>query len=366
MKDWKMTYGSVWSERREGKGEDAEPLVVQYDTKSPCGVMGVFDGMGGSGSAVRTLSDGTTRTDAWLASRFIREKVLEWYEEHTPDHLLKEEEVMELQEYLIEKLENYKEELGIKPSGLQGKMTRVLPTTMATILWTTKKDGLFLNSIWAGDSRNYVLDSNGLRILTQDHVQGNNDAWTSLREDPPMTNVICQDKVWKLERIVDAMRYPSVLISCTDGCFGYLLTPMHFEKMLIETFLKAETMVEWMDNIKERLLPVAGDDFSMAVLMNREDWDKLKESLKKRLAVLEEKFIRPFEGIVALQNNIDFMKQCLWNKYADGGFELKVPKEVIHRKAIKDAVEDLYEYYQLEEGKNVTTNNEGGEDDGIR
>jgi len=353
MEKWTMKYGQIWSERREGKGEDAEPLTIQYETNHPWGVMGVMDGMGGSGSTVRKLPDGTSHTDAYLASRFIREKVLQWFEENQPNEIVAGEKQMELQEYLADELDKYKDELGIQPSGLQGNMTRVLPTTLALIHWVVKaNEGLFVNSIWSGDSRNYVLDENGLRLLTRDNVVGKMDAFDSLYEDPPMDNFISQSKTFVLDNQVDAMRIPSILISCTDGCFNYLPSPMHFEQMLVETFIEASTMVDWMDKIKERLSPIAGDDFSMAVLLNKSQWDELKVVLKKRLENIEAGFIEPYDGLISLLNNIPYMQRILWRQYADENFCRLFSAKRKAQLAHQDAIENLYNHYsKIENGE---------------
>lgn len=353
---WKMIYGQLWSEKREGKGEDAEPLTIQYGTNHQWGVMGVMDGMGGSGSALRQLADGTSHTDAYLASRFVRGKVQQWFEEHQSNELVSEEDRKALQEYLADELNKYKDELGIQPSGLQGNMTRVLPTTLAMMHWVVKaNECLFVNSIWSGDSRNYILDEKGLRILTRDSVAGKLDAFDSLREDPPMDNFISQSKPFVLENIVDGVRRPSILISCTDGCYNYYPSPMHFEQMLIETFLEADTMEDWMARMKAQLSPIAGDDFSLAALLNKEVWDELKDGLKARLETIKKNYIEPYDGLLSLQKQIPNMQRTLWREYADGNFNRVISANTSEHSAQREAMEDLYTYYkQLEEKKDGT------------
>lgn len=321
METPEIIYGTLWHEQRDGKGEDAEPLAVQFNNSS-CGVMAVLDGMGGAGSAIRELPDGTTHTDAYLASRFVREKILQFFQKQKPDHSQRAKQLLDIIAFIKDELDNYKETLNIQPSALYGNMTRILPTTLAMICWNVMDDNqLSIQDIWAGDSRNYILDERGLHFLSQDHTKGDVDAWESLREDPPIINAIWQNKSFFLAERCYMIHLPSILICCTDGCFGYLPSPIHFEKLLITTFIQATTMEEWMNLLKDQLLPISGDDFSLVALMNKNDWDDLKQSLQHRLEEVENNYIKPFDGLLSLQKNIPSLQHTIWTKYANTDVE---------------------------------------------
>src|SRR5437879_2179910 len=60
-------------EQKPGEGEDADPLV-SISSLWDHGLIGVFDGMGGAGSAVH-MYRGVKHTGAYIASRLAREVV---------------------------------------------------------------------------------------------------------------------------------------------------------------------------------------------------------------------------------------------------------------------------------------------------
>ena len=66
-----ITLG-VWTEKKPGRGEDAEPLVLFHDG-SRLGLLAVCDGVGGAGVQVAGhTSGGTERSGAWVSSRAVR------------------------------------------------------------------------------------------------------------------------------------------------------------------------------------------------------------------------------------------------------------------------------------------------------
>ena len=62
----------VWTEKRPGRGEDAEPLVL-HNYAARCGMLAVCDGVGGAGvQTAGCTSAGIERTGAWVSSRGVR------------------------------------------------------------------------------------------------------------------------------------------------------------------------------------------------------------------------------------------------------------------------------------------------------
>ena len=41
------------------------------------------------------------------------------------------------------------------------------------------------------------------------------------------------------------IEHPCIIMAATDGCFGYLKSPMEFEKLLLDTLLAGESIVQW-------------------------------------------------------------------------------------------------------------------------
>src|SRR5262245_49828749 len=72
---------AVWSEKRAGLGEDAEPTFMHYLPKSR-GVLAVYDGLGGAGARHAGLAfDGRQLTHAFVASRLANLAVQAWFAE---------------------------------------------------------------------------------------------------------------------------------------------------------------------------------------------------------------------------------------------------------------------------------------------
>lgn len=242
----------------EGAGEDSDPFILVAKNKS-CAVLGAFDGMGGAGSAVRTLPDGTTHTDAYLASRFVKDTVVKYLGQG--GHFGNPIDEIELAEYIKSNLDSYKEKLGIVAPKLKSSMSKILPTTMAMLSWKAFPKGIEISSYWAGDSRNYIMTADGLMQATCDHVRGGGDAMYNLHNDPPMTNAICQSSSFYISKLRLFSDSPAIMISCTDGCFGYVQSPMHFEKLLLDTLFISDDVVEWVKSINDVLRPISGDDY---------------------------------------------------------------------------------------------------------
>src|SRR5690606_35704029 len=71
---------AVWTERRPGHGEDAEPLAAHH-RPTGSGLLAVFDGSGGSGAAPGWREpDGTTHTSAWTGARIARLAAECWFQ----------------------------------------------------------------------------------------------------------------------------------------------------------------------------------------------------------------------------------------------------------------------------------------------
>lgn len=139
------------------------------------------------------------------------------------------------------------------------------PSTLSLVLiapW--KSHSLLTEFIWAGDSRGYILDSSGLHQVTVDDI-ANTDALENLSEDAPMKNVISASHPYVLNRRTGIEQLPALVISATDGCFGYLRSPMEFERFLLETMKKSESMEQWKTEMDHVLKKISGDDYTMCV-----------------------------------------------------------------------------------------------------
>ena len=304
--------------KKENKGEDADPLIVCQDHMF---VVGVFDGMGGAGASEYTTSNGT-HTGAYFASRRVQHACNEFFRTRSYPF-----DTDKLKTSIKQTLDNCIIEYNIKPSGLRGGIIRTLPTTLAIILAQKHGNGTQVTSYWCGDSRNYILTAKGLMQVSTDHLTKPQDPLENLRNDESLSNCVCQDKNFSIAEF-DCGNYsePLILLSATDGCFGYLRSPMHFEYILLKSLQDSQTIDEWQSRIEDELRPISGDDFSLGLIMIDKNFDYWRKTLANRLTELEKKYIHPIkrmeERIENAQKEVDEAKKAqydgidtLWSDY---------------------------------------------------
>lgn len=258
---------TLWSERITNKGEDAFPACL-IDEENNTGVIAVADGLGGSGSTPYEIA-GKTYTGAYLASRLAIEIV-----EYT---FLEEKDIDSFALKLFSNLQNSfsakASQLKNVHSKLRTKLIRQLPTTLAgaafkTALLNTYKKTHHVHFFWAGDSRVYVLTTNGLQQISKDNLTEELDAFENLLHDAPISNCIHANGDFELFSVKLSFQEPVILLCATDGCFGYLPTPMHFEYYLLATLhhpLVCTTEM-WQTALQWTLETHTGDDISLALV----------------------------------------------------------------------------------------------------
>ena len=216
------------------QGEDSDPILRDGPD---LGLVAVFDGMGGAGGTVYETPDGR-RTGAYLASRVARDvverRMLELLE---PDwNLNGKAAASDLHRSVQQALRQRLEELKAPPSGLRSRLLRALPTTMALVaLQRTQAGGpaWACHVLWAGDSRAYVFEPAGARQLTTDDLRDPGDALANLRRDSVVSNAMSADTEFHVNHRQVALQAPFLVVCATDGCFGYVRTPMHFEHLVL-------------------------------------------------------------------------------------------------------------------------------------
>ena len=245
-------------EIREALGEDS----WAYGFCEGSGMIAVFDGCGGSGA--RKHRDYGDHSEAYMAARFCSGAIYECMQKHFPTNL-------ETNVFAEEILEPYlTDAVGAnvpapKANGVVIKGMRTLPTTMAAGLIQLQKDKtLRISPIWAGDSRVYILDASGLSQLTVDD-SNQPDPMEGLYDDGTLTNMICADRPIHLNYRSYQLRPPFMVIAATDGCFGYVSTPMEFEGMILHTMLESACVAQWEDHLQKLLASYAGDDHTLCL-----------------------------------------------------------------------------------------------------
>ncbi len=277
-REWLLAT-SVWTEKKPGRGEDAEPLFV-HQFSSGEGVVGVFDGAGGAGAgAAGTSASGVERTQAWLASRFTRALVEDWFVGTGRVH-------EELREHIATALVGARRTTRRK---ILGTMRRELPTTMAALHYRSDDETAEWVALWAGDSRAYVLDARaGLQQVTRDDTESS-DALELLTQDPPMTNMVCADRLFEVHIARGSTAMPCVLVCATDGYFGYVTTPAEFEDVLLRTLERSDDLQQWGHALADEVTGYTGDDASLGIVaLGFTGFPQLRRHLSERTAVVRE------------------------------------------------------------------------------
>ena len=247
------THFLICTEKTTGKGEDSG--LEMYNVKA--GICSVCDGCGGSGFMLRSYA-----TDAYLASRATQNACKLWFQHNCEYN--SQWDIDFLKKLVTSNLKICRKYLGEGSLRVSGSLVRTLPTTLAAIVCWIKQGNLFTKHIWAGDSRNYLLDQNGLGQITIDDSNCQ-DAMENLTRDAALTNIISADKEFTIHSRTIEFSQPCILFSASDGCFAYLSSPMAFELVLLKTLIQAENVVAWESSLREEISERAGDDQTMAL-----------------------------------------------------------------------------------------------------
>ena len=321
----------------EDKGEDANPVMIW---QAPRGVLAVFDGMGGAGSTVYQRR-GKSYSGAYIASRVAAAEVGRCFSPSfpLPTFPLADSDVGELRQLLSDALkrEAAQLEVDVEPSRIKSKLIKRLPTTMAALLVEQQTTSVICQSLWAGDSRCYALSAEtGLQQLTTDDLKSGGDALDNLKNDSPMSNCLNADEEFQLHSSVQNLSLPVIVLSVTDGCFGYLFSPAHFEFLLLDSLMLSKDAAHWQDTIISRLQKMAGDDCSLCLLaLGWPTYQVLQSAFSKRHQMLKASYIEPLDVLSAeisqdvaalrqietrkneAEKRREELRQQLWSRYKE-------------------------------------------------
>ena len=262
-------------------GEDSDPILRDGPD---LGITGVFDGMGGAGGTVYSTDDGS-RSGAYIASRLARDVV----EERLLALLVPERPLpgaataSDLHDAVETALRGRLEDLKAPASGLRSRLLRALPTTMAVgVLQRRQPDAAdwICHVLWAGDSRVYAFTPSGMHQLSIDDLRDPGDAMVNLQHDSVISNAISADTDFTINHRRVALEAPFFIMSATDGCFGYLRSPMHFEEIVLRSLASATTEDEWSMALQAEVSAVTGDDAAMAAIAVGADLPTLRAAVR--------------------------------------------------------------------------------------
>jgi hypothetical protein len=282
-----------------GEGEDSDPIV--RDGRE-LGLVAVFDGMGGAGGTVYETPDGP-RTGAYLASRVVRDVVEErMLALLDPEWNLDGPAVArDLRRSVKRALADTLAGLNAPASGLRSRLLRALPTTMALMALQCRepRKGRWAGHVfWSGDSRVYVLDPvTGAHQLTRDDLRDRGDALANLRQDSVMSNAMSADADFVVHHHQVELTAPFLAVAATDGCFGYVRTPIHFEHLVLASLRDSTEAGSWSQLLQQRIAAITGDDAAMAVLGVGTDHGEFRQLFATRTAEIEQRCVVPLDEL---------------------------------------------------------------------
>lgn len=290
---------------------DEDSFALRSDEQSA--FLCVTDGCGGLGSKRYAALE--NHTGAYIASRLAARAFAQWAEERRPMPQSDEEGQMlcrELEGDLFHRLKGFADaHCGEEKSRIVGSMQRRLPTTLCAVT----VQGNELCFWWAGDSRGYVLDADGLHQYTRDHVRVEANAFETLYCDAPLSNLLCADKTGRIQFRRARMNTPSVILSVTDGVYSSLPTPMEVEMLLLDTLRPAKNFLDWEKRLHKQIAKLAQDDATLLMIPHGfADFDHLKAQLLPRREELQKQFITP---VRRRRGNIAYAREK-WRVYRKG------------------------------------------------
>jgi len=270
-------------------------------------VVSVFDGCGGLGARIHP--EFRNHSAAYIASRLASGAVHDWFHDTSAHEWKNEEEVsFSLKDY-FSRAYSIGCAYAQNNSKIRGSMVRDFPTTGAIALAQNSRAGLTLYFAWAGDSRVYLLDQDGLAQLSRDDLDGE-DAFSNLTDDGALTNLLSSDGNYTIHCRKISLIKPAIIFSATDGCFGYFPSPMEFEYAVLKQLLAADSLTMFQQEIRRAFLETAGDDFTIGLMcFNYGTFQEMKHSFFQREARLK-KLLAPLHN-----SQDDKDRLALWQKY---------------------------------------------------
>ena len=261
------TVFAVAEEMIKDNGEDS----YYFGASDSDLLIAAFDGCGGSGA--KKYNNYSGKTGAYVASRAVCGAVKDWYEKSRID--------TEIVDYIAKGLQiltNYAD-----PAGrILGSLGKSFPTTAAITRASADGDKVAVTCFSAGDSRCYMLNTDGLHQLSIDDLD-TADAMSNLTEDGVMTNVINASTPFEIRCKKYLFDKPCILLTATDGCFGYLTSPMAFEHLITDSLMNSDSIATWKNEIDSRIRAVAGDDYTLCTaVIGYDSFADLRNSFAKR------------------------------------------------------------------------------------
>ena len=185
----------------------------------------------------------------------------------------------------------------------------LLGSTLCATIYLEKDNYVEAFYITAGDSRPYIwTEENGLSQILEDQ-EGT---------DGGMTNYIKANEGETFEIRCNYMHFkkPCVLFNASDGCFdsGYFLSPMAFEKLILEKADSSNDIDTMSKELYETFLTYGKHDDSSTIAMKffgYDSFDEFKACAKNRLESISSNYISKLPDLLErnYNNELEELKQ---------------------------------------------------------
>ena len=279
----------IYKEKIPENGEDSFCYGIREDAL----LLGVFDGCGGSGA--KRYVNYREKTGAYIAARAAAGAAQTWFEGGDRP-VPAAENARVLQESIKQAVHLCKERSGRQGERkLRGSIAKEFPTTAAIVYCVSRPKVMSVDCFWAGDSRVYILDEDGLAQVTRDDLDGL-DAFENISADGVLTNVISATKPFTLHGARLMPQKPFLVFAASDGCFGYIPTPMEFEAYILEHLLESKCIAEFERRLDAGLEETAGDDYSLVgAAFGFETYSNLQSVLRRRFQLVMKRYVYPLK-----------------------------------------------------------------------
>ena len=263
--------------------QDAEPVATDK-------YIIVCDGLGGDGSAkhiTESEENPHKNKSAYLGSRKLSKICVDFFEENFAALLSTDIKkcIERLKVKINEELTAYVTKY---PKTEDSKGGMVFPTTLAGVVYKEDDECVNATVIWAGDSRVYLLtEENSLQQLSKDDVVGEFDA--CFGKDCRMSNCISQDEPFFINYASYKLPKHCVIFACSDGCFDFTKSPMHFEMEILKALFGAKKIESGVleDSFKTVLKSMnSGDDCTLAGVVFNYSSNDIERFIKNRVKPL--------------------------------------------------------------------------------
>jgi len=180
----------------------------------------------------------------------------------------------------------------------------LLPTTLVTILYEEHEDYVDTLYLWAGDSRGYRWDANGLVQVSEDH-----------ETDGVITNQINLDKKFYISCKYARVKKPCLIFCTSDGCYSCMTSPLDFEYYFFDQFRNASSLKEATELLRTLYMSCSEDDTNTVALkaFGFDSYEMIRKSIDERLKDLVDFYEKELPGIFTInfQLNCDNAKRSI-------------------------------------------------------